>query len=83
MASRQRLNQDEIATILENDDDYSPLDSESEKEDCVVEDDVWSDNGMVPPSSENISDEPEPKKRRYCGFCSYKKRWMAKAQCCK
>nr|ADV17599.1 transposase [Agrotis ipsilon] len=44
MESRQRLNQDEIATILENDDDYSPLDSDSEAEDRVVEDDVWSDN---------------------------------------
>ncbi|CAG9562811.1 unnamed protein product [Danaus chrysippus] len=44
MESRQRLNQDEIATILENDDDYSPLDSDSEEEDRVVEDDVWSDN---------------------------------------
>ncbi|CAG9571654.1 unnamed protein product [Danaus chrysippus] len=44
MESRHRLNQDEIATILENDDDYSPLDSDSEEEDRVVEDEVWSDN---------------------------------------
>lgn len=44
MGSRQHLNQDEIASMLENDDDYSPLDSDSEQEDCLVEDDVRSDN---------------------------------------
>ncbi|CAB3250908.1 unnamed protein product [Arctia plantaginis] len=44
MGSRQHLNQDEIASMLENNDDYSPLDSDSEQEDCLVEDDVRSDN---------------------------------------
>ncbi|CAB3225498.1 unnamed protein product [Arctia plantaginis] len=44
MGSRQHLNQNEIASMLENDDDYSPLDSDSEQEDCLVEDDVRSDN---------------------------------------
>ncbi|XP_045763663.1 piggyBac transposable element-derived protein 4-like [Maniola jurtina] len=43
MASRQPLNPDEIALILEQDEDYSPQDTDSEEEDCVSEDDVRSD----------------------------------------
>lgn len=37
----------------------------------------------VPTSLVCTNQEPEPKKRRYCGFCSYKKRRMTKAQCYK
>lgn len=33
--------------------------------------------------TETSCDEPESKTRRYCGFCSYKKKGMTKAQCSK
>lgn len=43
MASRRELNIDEIVSILENDDDSSPQDSDSDEDDCVSQDDVRSD----------------------------------------
>lgn len=203
MASRRELNIDEIVSILENDDDSSPQDSDSDEDDCVSQDDVRSDvedamvdfieetgslnnqedsetsetkggvdsfdqmcssmssnrktnrwpmavfygmlnmsfvnsyiiycHNMVKKNQkplnrkdfmkklsteltapwmqrrleaptlqknlrnnitnilkttpqtlrETLSDEPEPKKRRYCGYCSYKKKRMTKTQCYK
>lgn len=70
MASRQHLYQDEIAAILENEDDYSPHDTDSEMEDCVTQDDVRSDvedemvdnigNGTSPASRHEDPETPDP-----------------------
>lgn len=68
MASYRRLNIDKIASVLENEDDYSPHDTDSEQEDCVTQDDVPET------ATETSCNKPEPKKRRYCGYCSYKRR---------
>lgn len=35
------------------------------------------------PLPENTTEEPEPKKRRYCGYCSYKKQRKTNSQCTK
>lgn len=34
-------------------------------------------------NNEQQEEEPEPKKRKYCAFCSYKKRRMSKLVCYK
>lgn len=43
MAFSRGLNPDEIASILENEDDFSSHDTKSEEEDCVTQDDIRSD----------------------------------------
>lgn len=40
---RQQLNEDEIAAILEHEDYFSLKDTNSEEEDCLIEDDVSSE----------------------------------------
>lgn len=41
MAFRRHLNRDEIASILDNENDYSPHNTDSEQEDCgKIEDDI-------------------------------------------
>lgn len=43
IASSRYSNPDEIACLLENEDDFPTVDSNSEEEDCVTQDDIRSD----------------------------------------